>query len=162
MAIFNAAEALDIAMQVEKSGQSFYARAAENASDPEIKALLEELAEWEVQHYNTFKELAEQIDEGPRLEGPMWEEYDQYLETALDNALFQGPDKALAAADELENEREALKMALGFEKDALLFYYDLWHIMPERQQEAVDRIITEEKTHATRLARLLRSGETEL
>ncbi|MGD1992272.1 MAG: ferritin family protein [Anaerolineae bacterium] len=162
MAIFNAAEALDIAMQVEKNGQSFYARAAENAEDAEIKALLEELAEWEVEHYNTFKELAEQIGEAPRLSGPMWEEYDQYLETALDNALFQGPDKALAAADELENEREALKMALGFEKDALLFYYDLWHIMPERQQEAVERIITEEKAHATRLARMLLTGETEL
>lgn len=162
MAIFNAAEALDIAMQVEKNGQAFYARAAENAEDPEIKALLEELAEWEVQHYNTFKELADQMGEAPRLSEPMWEEYDQYLKTALNNALFQGPDKALAAADELENEREALKMALGFEKDALLFYYDLWHIMPEQQQEAVDKIITEEKTHATRLARLLRTGETAL
>ncbi len=162
MAIFNAAEALDIAMQVEQNGQAFYARAAENAEDPEIKGLLEELSEWEVQHYETFKALADQIGEAPRLSEPMWEEYDQYLGTALDNALFQGPDKALAAADDLEDEREALKMALGFEKDALLFYYDLWHIMPEQQQKAVDQIITEEKTHATRLARLLRAGETEL
>jgi rubrerythrin len=61
-------------------------------------------------------------------------------------------------AEELEDEEEALRMALGFEKDTLLFYYDLREMLPAKERETVDKIIREEKSHALRLGSLLRSG----
>lgn len=160
MAVFTAAEALNAALRIEQNGEAFYTAAAGKAKDPQVKGLLQELAGWERQHYKTFQELAEQVGEPPALAAPEWEEYNQYLQATLDSALFSGPDKALALAEELENETQAMRMALGFEKDSLLFYYDLREIVPQAQREVVSDIIREEKSHAMRLASMLRSGET--
>ena len=98
----------------------------------------------------------------PSLSGPEWEEYDQYVQAALDSALFSGPDKALAAVEGLKDDKEALRMALGFEKDTLLFYYDLREMLREAERKVVNEIIREEKSHVMRLATQLRSGEKEL
>lgn len=162
MAVMTPAEILNIALSIEESGQSFYSAAAEGMEDEDVKALMEELADWEKQHYRTFKTLSDRVGDLPALSDEQWAEYDQYLDAALANTLFQGPDKALAVAQDLEDEEEALRMALGFEKDTLLLYYDLREMLPEDERETVDEIISEEKTHAVRLAALLRSGKTAL
>jgi rubrerythrin len=159
MAVFTAAEALNLAMRAEQNGQIFYENAAKKAEDAEVKALMEELAAWEVRHHQTFKKLAEQVgEEAPSLPGAAWEEYDLYMQAALDSALFSGPDKALALVDQVESGQDALRMALGFEKDTLLFYYDLRELVPEAHRATVDAIIREEKTHVLKLGTLLRSG----
>lgn len=158
MAVFTAAEALNMALRAEKTGQAFYEGAARKMEDPQTKALLEELATWEERHYKTFQALADRVGDPPSLSVPEWDEYDQYLQAALSSALFAGPDKALAAADKLSNEQEALRMALGFEKDTLLLYYDMREMMPEGEREVISEIILEEKSHAMRLATMLRAG----
>jgi len=81
-----------------------------------------------------------------------YDEYDVYLKAALDSALFAGPDKALALAEQARDRQTALRMALGFEKDTLLFFYDLREMVSEAEQKAVTGIIREEKTHLRRLA----------
>ncbi|MBN1954400.1 MAG: ferritin family protein [Anaerolineae bacterium] len=159
MAVFTAVEAINIAMRVEQNGQAFYQAAAQQMQEPAIKALLEDLAAWEVEHYKTFQKLAAQISDPPTLSGTEWEQYDLYMQAALENALFKGPDKALAAAEGLQSGEEALRMALGFEKDSMLFYYDLREMMPEAHKETVETIIREERGHALKLANLLRSGK---
>ena len=63
--------------------------------------------------------------------------------------------EALAAADRVRTAEEALRMALGFEKDTLIFFYDLREMMPEEDRGIVGEIIREEKAHVRRLARLL-------
>ncbi len=164
MAVFTTAEALDIALRLERNGQAFYEAAARKINDTAVRELLLTLAEWEQRHYQTFQKLAERLEvaDAPALSGPQWEEYEVYVQAALGNAVFYGPDKAAAAADQLESAEQALRMALGMEKDAMLFYYDIREMMPEAERGAVDEIIREEKGHATQLARLLRSGETAL
>lgn len=160
MAIFTAAEALNMALNIEQNGETFYKAAARKAQDAQVKALLEELAVQERQHYRVFEKLSSHAGEPPAQSAAEWDQYDQYVQAALDNALFQGPDKSLAAAEGLKDEREALRMALGFEKDTLLFFYDLRDLLAEGDQELVNRIIQEEKRHARRLASLLRPATT--
>ncbi|MBN1178562.1 MAG: ferritin family protein [Anaerolineae bacterium] len=162
MAVFTAVEALNIGLQIEKNGQAFYENAAKKMKAPAVKALMEDLARWEKQHYKTFQQLADQVGDPPSLSAPEWEAYEEYVQSALANALFEGPDKALAAVDAIENDEDALRMALGFEKDALLLYYDLRELMPEAERGVVNEIIREEKKHALLLAKLLRTGETAL
>jgi rubrerythrin len=93
----------------------------------------------------------------PALELPAaeYDEYQAYVQTALDNALFAGPDKALALAKQAQDRETALRAALGFEKDTLLFFYDLREMVSEADQEAVSNVIREEKKHLRRLAGLL-------
>jgi len=155
MAVFTAAEALDMALKIERNGEAFYEAAARKVDDEEVRAVLEDLAVQERRHYQAFQKLADRVGEPPTLSAPEWEEYGEYIHAALESALFAGPDKALAAADRVRTAEEALRMALGFEKDTLIFFYDLREMMPEEDRGIVGEIIREEKAHVRRLARLL-------
>lgn len=154
MAVFTAAEAINMALQIEENGEAFYKGLARKFADPALKAVLEDLAVQEQRHYQAFLKLLGHVTE-PVRSLQEWEEYARYLEAAVDNALFAGPDKALALADSIADAKEALRMALGFEKDTLLFYYDLRDLMREADRAVVDEIIREEKAHVRRLAGLL-------
>ena len=68
--------------------------------------------------------------------------------------------EALKWAMEIEENGEAfyntvLQAAMGFEKDTLLFFYDLREMVSEAERETVSRIILEEKAHLRRLAKML-------
>jgi rubrerythrin len=78
-----------------------------------------------------------------------------YLQVALDQALFSGPDKALATARDAKDRETAIRTALGFEKDTLLFFYDLREMVSDKDRETLTRIVNEEKAHVRRLAREL-------
>ncbi len=54
---FNADEIFEMACQIEKNGYDFYITAAEAVDDDSGKILLNELAEMEKQHQNTFEKL---------------------------------------------------------------------------------------------------------
>jgi hypothetical protein len=46
-------------------------------------------------------------------------------------------------------------MAMGFEKETLLFFHDLYDMVAEGEKDTISQIIAEEKTHLKRLASLL-------
>ena len=158
MAFFTAAEALEMAMEIEKNGKVFYDAVAAQATDVSVRVLFEELAAQEQRHYAVFQAMAENASESPQ---PLteYDEYQAYLKAALDSALFAGPDKALAMARQAQDRLTALRMAIGFEKDTLLFFYDLRDMAGAVEHKAVDSIIQEEKQHLRRLANLLSSSK---
>jgi rubrerythrin len=155
MAIFTAAEALGIAMEIEKNGEVFYTVVAEKSADPEVEALFEDLAAQERGHYQVFQKMLGEVTPALELPAAEYDEYQAYVQTALENALFAGPDKALALAKQAQDRETALRAALGFEKDTMLFFYDLRDMVSKADQEAVSNIIREEKKHLRRLAGLL-------
>ena len=64
---------------------------------------------------------------------------------------------------ELEDDEAAIRYALGFEKDSILFLYEMKTMMREEDQPMVERLIAEEKSHVLRLHALLtESGATQL
>jgi rubrerythrin len=69
--------------------------------------------------------------------------------------LFAGPDKALVLAEQAHDRQAALRVAIGFEKDTLLFFYDLRDMASVAEQKTINGIIAEEKQHLRRLAKLL-------
>ena len=73
----------------------------------------------------------------------------------LVNALFAGQDKGLTLARKAQDRETALQAAMGFEKDTLLFFYDLREMVSEAEREAVSGIIREERAHLRRLAKML-------
>jgi rubrerythrin len=155
MAVFTAAEAIEMAMEIEKSGEIFYNEVAAKSTDSEVKALFEDLAAQERGHYQVFQNMlggARPVSELPAVE---YDEYQAYVQVALANALFAGPDKALTLAERTEDREMALRAAMGFEKDTLLFFYDLRDMVSEADREAVSGVIREEKKHLRRLARML-------
>jgi rubrerythrin len=155
MALFTAVEALEMAMEIEKNGEAFYKAVAAQAADAGARALFEELAAQEQKHYAAFQKLAGRAQSAATPPGMEYDQYDLYLKAALDNALFSGPDKAIAAAAQAQDQKQALRAAIGFEKDTLVFFYDLRDMVGEADYPLVDAIIKEEKTHLRRLAKQL-------
>ena len=155
MAIFTAAEALAMAMEIEKNGEVFYNAVAEKSADPEIRALFEDLAAQERGHYRVFEKMLGEAKPAPELPAAEYDQYQAYVQVALDNALFAGPDKALALAKQAEDRETALRAAMGFEKDTMLFFYDLREMMSAADREVISGVIREEKKHLRRLAGLL-------
>lgn len=155
MAVFNAAQALGMALRIEENGEAFYKEAARRSDDAETKALFEDLASQERAHYRTFEDMLEGVEPAPELTGEQYEDYQAYLEVALDQALFAGPDKALRAAEQAEDREAALRAGMGFEKDTMIFYYDLREMVSESDRETISAVIHEEKQHLRRLAKMV-------
>jgi rubrerythrin len=156
MAFLTAAEALKWALEIEKNGEAFYEAVAAKNADPEVKALFEYLAAQERGHYNGFQKMLKEVRPKPDLSdiGFEFEEYQAYLQVALANAMFSGPDKGLTLAKQAQDRETALRAAITFEKDSLLFFYDLRDMVSEADRKTVSAIIHEEKTHLRRLAEM--------
>ncbi len=155
MAVFTAAQGLEMAMEIEENGEAFYTAVAAETSIPGVSDLFEFLAAQERGHYKLFKKPLGRVEPGPEMLAPEQDEYSMYLHVALDQALFSGPDKALANARKAGDRETAVRIALGFEKDTLLFFYDLREMVSDQDRDTITRIINEEKSHVRRLAREL-------
>ena len=145
---------VEIAMQLELNGKAFYTAAAQTAVDPSIRALFLELAQQEQAHYEVFKSLLGNVIDAPAGQAQM-DQATAYMRVVLERTFFKGEEASLAQAEEAKSDREALSMAIDFEKDTLLFYYDLRDQVVESQRGLVDRVIAEEKRHIQRLAALI-------
>jgi len=155
MAVFTAAEALEMAMEIEKNGELFYHKVAAKSADSEVKALFEDLAAQERGHYRVFEKMLGGVKPAPGLPAAGYDQYEAYFQVALENALFAGPDKALTLAKQAQDRETALRAAIGFEKDTLLFFYDLREMVSEPDKASISNIIREEKKHLRRLAGML-------
>jgi rubrerythrin len=155
MAVFTAAEALEMAMQIERNGEVFYNTVAAKSDDTEVKTLFEDLAAQEQIHYLIFQKMLGGVGSAPALPAEEYDQYQAYVQAALDNALFAGEDKALALAKKATDRETAVRAALGFEKDTMLFFYDLREMVSGADKESVSRVIREERKHVRRLANLL-------
>ena len=159
MALLKAADVVEMAMNLEKSGEAYYRAVSAKMESPGVKALFQDLADQEVQHYRVFERLAKGVKGQPIMLDEEWERYQEYLGATVQSALFEGPDKALAAAAEVTGEQEALRAALGFEKETMLFFHDLRDVASSVDEEVIGKIIDEEKRHVKRLAGMLKARE---
>lgn len=155
MPAFTAAQALEMAMQIEANGEAFYNAAAAKATDGGVKATFQQLARDEAKHHAAFRKMAGGLVQPGGRADPGDDDYRDYLRAMLEGHIFAGSDKALAALDRVEDARSALQGAIGLEKDTLLFYYDLREMVGESDRDILTDIIHEEKSHVHRLAAML-------
>ena len=95
------------------------------------------------------------LQDNPLMTDEEWDQYVQYLSATVQSAFFEGPAKALAAAEEVTDEKDAVRMAMGFEKETLLFFYDLRDTVPAADRTFINEVVAQEKTHIRRLAEML-------
>ena len=147
---FNADEIYEMAEQIERNGVRFYKFVAEKAADEKTRKLLLELADMEVEHEKVFAALREQLSSKDR--EPMAFDPDNqlgsYLQAMADGKVFDvkaDPTDSLTGQESLE---EVLRLALGREKDSVVFYLGMKEMVAEGSgRDKVDRIIKEELSH---------------
>ncbi len=81
-------------------------------------------------------------------------EYAAYLQALVDSAVFTDDTITSEIATRASGDIEAIELAIGVEKDSILFYYEMREILPQSVQPAVTKIIAEEKSHLRELFEL--------
>jgi len=109
----------------------------------------------EREHIQTFQNMLTEADKY-EITDACTEEYAAYLQALVDTAVFSEELINSEMATEADSDIKALELAIGAEKDAILFYYTMKEIMPQRAQPTVDKIIAEEKSHLSQLSELKR------
>ena len=147
---FNADEILAMAEQIERNGALFYRKAAELVKNPEVSKLLQDLATWEDGHERAFAAIRADLsnqEREPRAFDPE-DETSMYLQTMADGHVF---DVKVNPADKLtgkESAEDILRMAIGQEKDSIVFYTGLKEMISQKAgRERIEEIIKEEMSH---------------
>jgi rubrerythrin len=154
MTLLTGDEIIEIAVGLEERGEAFYNAAAEQATRAEVKALFEELAVQERYHRRAFQQMGRGVVE-LALSPEQWDQFQAYTGALLQQSLFDRPEGALSQAVEATDEQNALKAALGFEKETLLFFHELREAVKGPARQTMDRIIEEERRHIQRLSGML-------
>jgi len=156
---FNASEILEMAIQIEKNGQKFYRKAAQIIADKKIDKLLLELADMEVKHEIIFKEMKEHLTAKEK-ELMVYDPDDEaslYLQAFADGQIFNTRKDVSEQLTGKESLTDIFKIAIGIEKDSIVFYIGLKDFVPtEAGKEKVENVIQEEKSHITILNRMIK------
>ncbi len=149
---FSMREVIEMAIATERSGQAFYQNASKLARENSLKELFQYLAEEEEKHRKIFQNFYNTLKEKPEITPYNWEEAKLYLEALVDSKFFASPEKAINLAKEAKDELEVINSAMSFEKETLLFFYQILEMIKSQEQELVKKIIEQEKKHIQRLS----------
>jgi rubrerythrin len=157
---FNANEIFEMAEQIERNGSSFYRRVAKSFKDANSCQKLLDLAAMEDEHERIFHAMRADLSgqEGVVSGFDPSGEAALYLQAIADSEVFdvrKDPTERLTGKESLE---EILLMAIGIEKDSIIFYQGIKEMVPERLgKDRVEAIIKEEMGHIITLSKELAS-----
>lgn len=149
---WNADHWLQVAMELERQGKTFYQSLAVGCGHRDIAALATSLAETESEHILTFKRMRDALPADRR--GPLMNEKELFAAAEelrrkiLPNA--RTVREAVLQADLFKT----LDMAIEMESDAVAFYSALAIELDEDKIDVLMAIVAEEREHLDRLQRV--------
>ncbi len=151
---FSLNEVIEMAVQIEKSGYTYYNKAIERKDlDEESKSLLTFLRDEEIQHEKIFTALRDHLDDVELDQSQDWDVVSSYLQAIVDSRIFSSPSTAIQSATKAENITEILLNAISFEKDTLLYFHAINDQVHEgKAKSAIRKIINEEISHVRKLS----------
>ncbi len=143
---FNAAEVLDLGVQIEKNGKVFYEAASKSAKAENARVLFEHLAKEEDHHLAAFLKMAQNAEksaEPETYEG----EYADYVRMLAGDNVFTKADAGKRASEHLKDDSAIIEAALKFEKDSVILFQGMLEGMPERDRKLVEEMVKEALKH---------------
>lgn len=155
---FNADEVFEMAEEIERNGAKFYREAAARAANREVKEMFLGMASMEDGHLRTFQEMRKSLTEEEKGE-TVFDPYDEaslYLQALADSKGFEGMRSPTQKLTGKESVQELLDIAIGAEKNSVLYYVGLKDLVPAGAgRDKVEAIIREEVRHIADLRRRL-------
>ena len=154
---FSGKEILEIALKIELNGEIFYGEASKKATDSNLKALFAYLQNQEKKHYEDFNNLSHLIKEDnirglSRLIDA--EEISLYLHALANSNVFTDPEAGATLGIAIKDDSEAIEIAIGLERDSILYYNEMLKIVKEEDKGLVENIISQEKEHERLLSEM--------
>ena len=147
---FDVDEVFEMAGQIERNGGRFYRKAAEGTADKEVKKLLEDFVVMEVAHEKTFIAMRADLcsTEGLPVDFDPDDEVAMYLRAMVDMKVIDGKADPSERLTGRETTQDILNIALGLEKDAIVFYLGIKEYVPaEYAKDRIRAIIRQEMGH---------------
>ena len=146
-------ELVEMAIQVEKAGESFYRRAAAEM-DGEMQSILRSLADAEREHAEVFHSLLpEGLGEGTKGISP--EEARPYVKQLVGTGLLGYLAACQDVGKQMGEPMKILEFALGFERETVRFYASIRE--HATKPGVVDKVISEERKHIERIRKMIES-----
>jgi len=157
MAVFSGNELIEVALGIERNGIAYYSSLAKSTTDASLRGTYHHLADMEREHIKIFQKMLGSAGKyKPTYAGATEEEYELYLKALVDSAVFIDDKIARQMAQRASSPAEAIQIALGAEKDSILFYSEMRDLVPKQDRPTIDGIIKEEKSHVRQLSSLKR------
>jgi rubrerythrin len=151
---FNADEVFQVAIEIEENGKIFYDKALEMVDDPQVRNVFKDLALQETEHKRKFQELKQSLPSDASsgtVQDPDHQLAD-YIKMMADQHVFRtsaGLDQRLQS---VTNTMDALRLAIEFEKDSVIFFLSMKDATDESQgRELISLLVKEEQEHLRRL-----------
>lgn len=155
---FNADEVFEMAEQIERNGAKFYREAAAKAANREVREMFLNMASMEDGHLRVFHEMRKDLTEQEKGETAFdpYNEATLYLQALADSKGFEGMKSPTVKLTGKESVTELLEIAIGAEKNSVLYYVGLKDLVPaEAGRDKIEAIIREEVRHIADLRRRL-------
>ena len=152
--LFSAREIAEAAVEKERKRKGFYEAVSELSTNRDMKELFEFLADEEEKHVEAFTQIRDNL---PVEDHP--EEYDAdmqaYMDSVIDERLYSGMDSRGFVREAID-AKSVFQLAIGFEKDAILYFYEFLPYLAESGRKVVANLIEQEKGHIRKLADMKR------
>lgn len=148
--LFRASEILDMAVEIERQGADFYGACAREATGQAVRDLFELLMDEERKHAQVFASMKEGLADF-QLPESYAGEMRSYLDSLVQGRVFSAPDRAKETSGQAASPREAVDLAMEFEKSSILFYSGMKQVVPESEHATIERVIGQEHLHIRRL-----------
>lgn len=143
-------ELIDVALGIERNGAAFYESLADSTRGLTAGNIYKYLAAKEREHIEIFQGMLGLLGEN-HLPEDYTEEYDHYLRALVDSSVFTDDQVAREMARKVRNDAEAIQIAIGAEKDSILFYSEIKELVRRADLDVVGKIIQEERSHLRQL-----------
>lgn len=157
LSLFEPAELIQVAVEIEKSGAATYRRLQEKTVSAPLKELLAVLAAEEEQHQRDFLALGQDLsltDPPETYPG----EYLDYVRSLVETHLFSDANILEKMVGEARTEKEILILAARLEKDTILFFNGMMRVIKPEKQGLIKTLIAQEENHLTKLGILLKEA----
>lgn len=145
---FSLLEVFEQAEHIERNGNQFYTQAADAAQDPQTQAVFRRLAAEELNHQAFFHDLRQQYCQ---MQDVNWVDPDgdaaAYLRAAADGHVFNVDKNLSELLGSVQSPQSALRMAIDFEKDTIVFFSALKDAVNADNRDKVELLIQEELRH---------------
>jgi len=150
MVNFTGEEIIELALEMERSGKTFYEKAVSYAEGAKLKEMLGYLAKEEEKHIADFGKLADKLSNEFVPNESYVGEYGDYMKSIINSHIFN-----LSNVEDLlkgiTTNREILNFALSFEKDSILIFQEFENFVNKTGNEIIQQLINEEKGHIKKI-----------
>ena len=151
--MFRASEILQMAIEIERSGLAFYEACIQATSDERVGEVFQFMAGEEKKHIEIFQAMEEPLSHY-ELPQTYPGELQAYMRALVQDRVFAQPESGAQQAAAVANPFQAIALAIGLEKDSILFYEAMKRSVRSSEAAVIDGVIGEEQTHVRRLVDL--------